>query len=119
MTVALLGRDAGGQNTFAPIQSNIGFRITLVANTAASLTVPKSQNTNSPYLLCVISPASAQELWVSNYETAVLPSSGSFVACQSEMNPPARMVKQGSTISIISPLAIDVGISFYEPQGPY
>ena len=119
MTVALFGRDSGGLNTFAPQLSTVAFQVILTAGVAVSLTVPKSTDTNTRDILCVISPSSAQEVWVSGSGTATLPLTGSFVACDCEMNPPARMVKQGSTLSFISPFDINLGVSFFAPQGPY
>ncbi len=89
--------DINGYNGFG-IQPTLDiFSGSLTANAAQSITVPN----NYPYWIAIISSTPGSNIWVSFTTTAVV-GSGAFASSSSSLNPAARRVKGGSTISLIT-----------------
>lgn len=90
-------RDINGYNGFGvPFTVNAQSGV-LTATVAQSITVPSSY----PNFIAIFSYTPGTEVWVDNITTAVAPT-GAFSATTSELNPSARAVKAGSTISFIT-----------------
>ena len=96
-TFFTMTRDINGFNGFGlPFTVNAISGV-LVATVAQSITVPSSY----PNWIAVFSYTPGTEVWVDNITTALAPA-GAFSATTSELNPSARAVKAGSTISFIT-----------------
>ena len=90
-------RDINGYNGFGVIPSYDIQAGSLAASTAQSITVPN----NYPNWIAIFSYTPGANVWVSFTTTAVV-GTGSFGSSQSSLNPSARAVKGGSTISLIT-----------------
>lgn len=91
-------RDVAGYNGFGIIQPDDIEGCYLAANAEQHFTVPK----NYPYWIAVFSYTAGANIFVSTSTTAAVPSD-TMSAITSELNPSARFVKGGSTISVITP----------------
>ena len=99
------------------------YTATLGAGVATALVVPgtvamgiapatKSANT----FLAVFTYAPGAKVWVSNNHTAAVPAGAAFAASNSVLNPPAKVVKTGDTLSFICTAGADVCVEFYSTQ---
>ena len=87
-------RDINGYNGFGIPFSLDGSTMVLAANTAQSVTVPA----NYPHWIAIFSYTPGSNIWVDGINTAVVPS-GAASASTARLNPSARYVKKGQTIS--------------------
>lgn len=108
-------RDINGYNGFGiqptyDMQSGV-----LAAGVAQSITVPD----NYPNWIAIFSFQPGSTIWVSFTTTAVAPA-GAFSATESCLNPSARAVKSGDTISFITDdtFSPQVGVEF-QVAAPY
>lgn len=90
-------RDINGFNGFGLPFTNNGISTSLTANAEQHFTV----SSEYPHWIAVFSFTPASSVYVDNLATAVVPGS-SFAASTSELNPAARYVKAGSTLSFIT-----------------
>lgn len=109
-TKFLMTRDIGGQNGFGVDFCDDGEATTLTANAAQTVTVPS----NYPNWLAIFSISPGSDVWVNKNGTATLPGS-SFAPTTSELNPIARRVAAGDTLSLITASTLNpyVKVSFY------
>ena len=110
-----------GVNGFGSLFCEDTFTVTLGAATEATLTVPGGSGDGSigasvNKFLAVFSYEDANEVWVANNATAAVPAGATLAASTSELNPPAKVVKTGDVISIISAGTPDVSIALYSIQ---
>ena len=90
-------RDVNGYNGFGVIPTYDVQSGLLLAGVAQSITVPS----NYPYWIAIVSYTPGATMWVSFTTTAVAPTAGPS-ATSSVLNPSARSVAAGTTISIIT-----------------
>lgn len=90
-------RDVNGYNGFGIIPTYDIQAGVLVATIAQSVTVPD----NYANWIAIFSYSPGSNVWVSFSTTAAAPS-GAFAASASSLNPSARAVSGGSTISLIT-----------------
>jgi hypothetical protein len=109
-TKLLLGKDLNGNVTYQIPFTDTGYETTLVAGVAQSLVVPA--NCTSAWF----SYSSGIDVFVDPLHTATLPGAV-FASTTADMNPVARSVVPGSTLSFISDAAGYVKVSFYEIAG--
>ncbi len=110
-----------GVNGFGTPFSNTKYSTTLAANTEATVTVPGYTSAGSisatptyNRYLAVFSYHAARNVWVALNATAAVPAGNTLVATNSELNPPAKVVKAGDVIHMICATAsTDVGVVFY------
>lgn len=96
-TKFLMTKDVAGYNGFGlPFTLNAKSGV-LAATVAQSITVPS----NYPNWIAIFSYTPGSNIWVDNITTAVAPT-GAFSDTTSELNPAARFVKAGDTISFIT-----------------
>lgn len=109
-TKFLMTRDIGGYNGFGVPFCNDGEQAVLAQNTEQHVTVPSTH----PYWLAVFSFSPGSNVWVDGTTTATFPA-GSFAATTSDLNPSARLVKAGTTLSFITNDTTNpyVKVSFY------
>lgn len=102
-----------GTNGFGlPFCDNI-FTATLAAATEATVTVPGSGYTK--YI--AVFGYEIAGVWVALNNTATVPAGATLVASKSELNPPAKYVKAGDVIHMITATAgTDVSVAFYTIQ---
>jgi hypothetical protein len=110
-------RDINGYNGFGLEFSDTNYSIKLSAATEANFTVPKNTSPNiatAPYdWIAIFSIEPGDAVWVAKNDTAVAPT-GTFSATASSLNPVARVVKSGDTLSFISNNDnVEVGVSLY------
>ena len=91
-------KDVAGYNGFGIMQPSDIEGCSLAANTEQHFTVPK----NYPNWIAVFSYTPGANIFVSTSTTAAVPS-GTMSAITSELNPSARFVTSGQTISVITP----------------
>jgi hypothetical protein len=96
-TKFLLTRDVAGMNGFGIAFAQDGQATSLAANTEKHFTVPS----NYPHWIAVFSYTPGSNIWVDGITTAVVPST-SFAATTAELNPSARAVVAGQTLSFIT-----------------
>ena len=110
-TQLLFGRDASGLNAYAPGFAVDCYSATLPNGSAESITVPS----NFQNWIAVFSFTPGATVWVSLNDTAAIPAGATFAATTSELNPGARAVLAGDTISLISNSTgdVDVGVILY------
>src|SRR4051812_28162001 len=102
----LLGKDINGNVTYELPFTSSGVGVTLAANTAQNAIVPNNVNT------VFFSYSSGANVWVDPQNIAVIPG-GSFTTTFADLNPVARSVIPGQTLSFISPTAAYVKVSYY------
>ena len=114
-TMFSMVRDINGYNGFGLQPATDMWGVSLIQNTDTTITVPYSTNSNiAQYMLAIFSIDPGLRVSVAYNQTAVSPSSGSFAAISSELNPIARMLLPGTVIHCITPDASAyVGITFY------
>ena len=103
-------KDVAGYNGFGVKFATDGYKGLLAANVEQHVTVPA----NYPYWLAVFSYTPGSNIWVDGTTTAVAPT-GNFASTKADLNPSARFVTKGETLSFItsdttSPM---VKVSFY------
>lgn len=91
-------RDINGYNGFGITPTYDVYGASLVASTAASITVP----VNHPYWIAIFSYSPGTNVWVRFGGTASVPGGSSFSLVTSSLNPSARIVAGGTTISCIT-----------------
>lgn len=106
-TKLILGKDLNGNVTYNIPFTNVGYETTLSAGVAQSLTVPLSVN------VAYFSYSSGIDVFVDPINTATLPA-GAFAATTADLNPVARTVIPGATLSFISAETGYVKVSFYQ-----
>lgn len=103
-------KDMQGQNSYSPPFSDDGFEANLNSGVEATVTVPS----NFQNWTAVFSIQPGSRVWVAKNATATSPSSGSFVANVSELNPTSRFVQKGDVLHFITPdTTAMVGVKFY------
>ena len=90
-------RDINGFNGFGIPFSLDGETMVLAAGVAQSVTVPD----NYPFWIAIFGYTPGATVWVDGITTAVAPT-GAHSASTSRLNPAARFVKAGQTISFIT-----------------
>lgn len=91
-------RDIAGYNGFGLMPSDDNQATSLAANTAQTITVPNKYE----YYLSVFSYSPGSNVWVDfSGATATVPGS-SIGAVTTELNPAGRLIKGGSTMSVIT-----------------
>jgi len=91
-------RDINGYNGFGIIPTYDIFGCSLAANVAQSVTVPL----NYPNWIAIFTYTPGANVFVSFTTTAAVPN-GTMGARTSVLNPSARQVSKGQTISVITP----------------
>ena len=103
-------KDVAGYNGFGIMFTPDGQSAVLAVGVEQHITVPS----NYPNWLAIFSYTPGSSIWVDGTTTAVAPT-GAFSATTADLNPSARFVTQGETLSFItadttSPM---VKVSFY------
>lgn len=103
-------RDINGYNGFGVPFALDGQTAVLAANVEQHITVPS----NYSNWIAVFSFTPGSNIWVDGITTAVVPA-GAFSASTAELNPAARAVKAGQTLSFITSDTTNplVSVSFY------
>lgn len=122
-TLYNVNKNFQGFNGFgAPFCDKI-FTTTLGANTEATVTVPSTLSpgmapsaTTSNTFLAVFGYSAAATVFVAKNATAAVPAGNSLQSSTSEINPPAKIVKAGDVIHIVSAGTPSVSIAFYSTQ---
>lgn len=91
-------RDINGYNGFGIQPTYDIYGATLATSTVATITVPD----NYPNWIAIFSYSPGTNVWVSFSGTAAVPVGSSFSLIKSSLNPSARAVVGGSTISLIT-----------------
>lgn len=115
-TILRFGRDTQGMNAYAPATAEDKWNVLLFNGVAASITVPD----NYENWIAVFSYQPGTGVWVDfSGATAVAPTLNTLEPCTAEMNPSARSVKSGDTISMITANAqAQTGVVLYALQFP-
>ncbi len=96
------------------------YSVTLSAATEATVTVPGTGAMGSlgvDKFIAVFSYETNIGVWVSVNATATVPAGATLVATASELNPPAKYVKAGDVIHVITATAAtDMSVAFYAIQ---
>lgn len=96
-TKLLMTRDSAGENSFAIQFALDGYSMVLAAGVAQSVTVPDEY----PNWIAIFGYTPGATVWVDGRTTAVAPT-GAASATTAKLNPSARQVKAGQTISFIT-----------------
>jgi hypothetical protein len=106
-----LGRDVAGNTSYAPISATDKWSATLVTGGASAITVPD----NFQNWIAVFSYQPGCNVWVDfSGGTAAVPAGATLASNTSELNPGARLVKAGDSISVVTNNATcDMGIMLY------
>jgi hypothetical protein len=94
-------RDINGFNTFGLTFSDTGFQSRLAVGVPQQFTVPNLSNANQKSYLAIFSIDPGTRIYVARNATAQLPTS-SFLPVITDLNPTARQVFQGDTLSFIT-----------------
>lgn len=115
-TLLSFGQDVQGYNTYAPYTATDKYSSTLTTGSATSITVPS----NHAVWIAVFSYQPGASVWVNlTGATAAVPAGATLAATTSELNPGARMVNKGTTISMITgDTSANVGVSLYAISYP-
>lgn len=110
-TLLEFGRDVQGYNAYAPATAADKWSATIASGTATSITVPANYST----WVAVFSYQSGTDIWVDlTGATAAVPGGSTLAKTTAELNPAARTVYAGNSISIITDdTTADVGIALY------
>jgi hypothetical protein len=102
-------KDVAGYNGFGVMFADDGYQTTLATGVAQTRTVPS----NYPNWLAVFSYTPGTNVWVGNGTTAV--ATGAFTATTADLNPSARYVTAGQTLTFITSdtTSPQVKVSFY------
>lgn len=98
------------------------FTSTLGAGTEATLTVPgisavgAANSSVKAQFVAVFGIEPAKKVYVSVNGTAAVPAGNTLLASTSELNPSAKIVKEGDVIHVISAAAADISIALYAIQ---
>ena len=90
-------KDLGGYNGFGIQPTTDIFNGSLAANVAQSITVPS----NHPNWIAIFTYAPGATIWVNFTTTATVPT-GTVGASSNTLNPSARLVTKGQTLSLIT-----------------
>lgn len=90
-------RDINGYNGFGIPFAEDAQSALMAVGVEQHITVPE----NYPYWIAIFSYTPGASIWVDGLDTAVAPT-GAFSATTSELNPAARFVKAGQTLSFIT-----------------
>lgn len=103
-------KDVAGYNGFGVKFASDGYSGVLATGVAQSVTVPS----NYPNWLAVFSYTPGSNIWVDNVTTAAVPA-GAFSATTADLNPSARQVSAGQTLSFKTSdtTSPQVKVSFY------
>ena len=108
-TMFNMNRDETGAPAFAPHFCDDSWQVALVQNVAQGITVPSTYR----HWVAIFSYEGGTDVWVSNRGAATTPT-GSMLVTTSSLNPGARYVTAGTTLSFItSSLSAEVGICLY------
>ena len=110
-TLLNFGRDLQGYNAYAPTASADNWSATITNGAETNITVPS----NYQVWIAVFSYQPGANVWVDlSGATAIVPVGSTLASTTSVLNPGARMVYAGDTISMITDnTSIDVGVSLY------
>lgn len=114
MTKFIMTRDINGYNGFGLPQSNQLYSALLLSGVAQTFTVPQTGDPDFKNVLALFNPEIGTVVWVAiNNGTATIPT-GAASQTNSESNPASRLIKPGSTISVItSNTSCQFGLAFY------
>jgi hypothetical protein len=90
-------KDVAGYNGFGLVPSTDSYAGLLATSVADSVVVPSEY----PQYLAVLSYTPGSNVWVNNSGAAAAPA-GAIGASASELNPAARLVKKGTTLSFLT-----------------
>lgn len=96
-TKFLMTRDVAGMNGFGIPFADDGFSMVLAATVAQSVTVPDEY----PNWIAIFGYTPGATVWVDGKTTAVAPT-GAAAATTAKLNPSARAVSSGDTLSFIT-----------------
>ncbi len=115
-TVANFNRDVTGAVAYAPMPSTDVYNATITNGAATHITVPA----NFEYWIVAFSYQPGTAVWVDfTGATSAVPSGATLASSTSTLNPGARTVKAGSTISIITAATTaNVSVEFYSTPYP-
>lgn len=106
----IMNRDINGYNGFGLRPSNLIWTAALVANAATSITVPSYFER----YVVIFSIEPGSNVWVAYNHTAAVPVGSTLAAANSELNPTARQVSSGDSISVITPDTVaNISIALY------
>lgn len=110
MSKFAISRDGNGVISYGLAFADDKYSATLTASTATALTVPVDLRKG----IAIFSYTPGASVWVAKNLTAAVPAGNTFASVTSELNPVAREVIGGDTLSFITAdNAIDVGVTFY------
>lgn len=96
-TKFLMTRDVAGMNGFGIVFAQDGYSMILAATVEQHVTVPD----NYPNWIAIFGYTPGATVWVDGITTAVAPT-GAASATTAKLNPSARAVKAGDTLSFIT-----------------
>lgn len=115
-----VNRYTQGVNGFGRKPPNAIYTCTLAGGTNENVTVPSSSATGAmnssatPVYLAIFSYQPTVKFYVAvNSSPATVPAGGTFASANSELLPPAYIVRAGDVISAISTAGGDMSVAFY------
>ena len=90
-------RDINGYNGFGLPFTNVAFSAVLAPNVQQGITIPS----NYPNWIAIFSYTPGASVWVADAITALAPT-GVFSPTRSQLNPAARLVQAGDTLTFIT-----------------